>query len=207
MDALPSLHFSKPCRHDHASSSDAPGDGKIAHESVTDGLDVALGANASRLGGPTLRLLNDLMAAAPLQPSRSIRSVSGLNRSVDRYFHRPEVLNEITLIVAWGGDDRYDSTELALGAALIVVDHAGDDSYVGAHRCEHYMWVSGSLLFGVSNEHAIDKPSIVLLLLHSIEHERCREIESNKKDFLDRLATDDQQPSILDATWPINRSV
>jgi hypothetical protein len=71
------------------------------------------------------------MAAAPLQPSRSIRSVSGLNRSVDRYFHRPEVLNEITLIVAWGGDDRYDSTELALGAALIVVDHAGDDSYVG----------------------------------------------------------------------------
>ena len=154
-----------------------------------------------------MRLLNDLMEAASLQPSRGIRGVSGLIRSVDRDFHRPEVLNEITVIVARGGDDRYDFTELALGAALIVVDHADDDSYVGGHRCEHYMWASRSLLFGVSNEHAIDKPSIVLLLLHSIEHERCREIESDKKDFLDRLATDDQQPSILDATRPINGSV
>ena len=152
-------------------------------------------------------LLNDLMAAATLQPSRRIRSVAGLIGSVDRDFHRPEVLNEIPLIVAQGGHDRSDFTELALGAALIVVDHAGYDSYVVAHRCEHYMWVSGSLLFGVSNKHAIDEPSIVFLPLHSIEHERCREIESDKKDFLDRLATDDQQPSIFDATWPINGSV
>jgi hypothetical protein len=193
--------------YDRASVSDAVGDGKVLHDSVTDGLDVALGTNAARLRGPTLRPPNDLMAAPPLQLSRGIRGVSVLIGSVDPDFHRPEALNEITLIVDRGGDDCYDFLGLAPGAVLIAVDHVVDGSYVGAHRCERKIWVSGSFLFGISNEHAIDEPGTVFLLLHSIEHERCSEIQSDKKDFLDRLATDDQQPTILDTTWPINGSI
>lgn len=131
--------FQKIGFYDRASLSDALGDGEILYDSVTDGFDVALGTNAARLGGPTLLFLNDLMAAPRLQSSRGIRGVSVLIGSVDPDFHRPEVLNEIILIVARGGDDCSDFTELTLGAALIVVDQAGDDSYVGAHRCEHYM--------------------------------------------------------------------
>jgi len=147
------------------------------------------------------------MAAPPLQLSRGIRGVSVLIGSVDPDFHRPESLNEITLIVDRGGDDCYDFLGLAPGAVLIAVDHVVDGSYVGAHRCERKIWVSGSFLFGISNEHAIDEPGTVFLLLHSIEHERCSEIESDKKDFLDRPAPDDQQPTILDTTGPINGSI
>ena len=72
------------------------------------------------------------MAASPLRTSRGIRGISVLIGSVGPDFHRPEALNEVTLIVDRGGDDRYDFSPLAPGAVLIVIDHAGDDCYVGA---------------------------------------------------------------------------
>ena len=119
-------------RHDRASLSDARVGGDTEHGSVTDGLDVGLGANTARVGRPTQLPLNDLMAAPPLRPSRGIRGVSILIGSVVPDFHWPEALNEVTLIVHRGGDDRYDFSALAPGAVLIVGDHAGDDCYVGA---------------------------------------------------------------------------
>jgi hypothetical protein len=117
--------------HDRASLSDALGAGEIVHEAVTDGLDAELGANAALLGRSMLRLLNDLMAARPLQPVRPTKDVSILVGSVGPDVYRPEAPHEVTLIVDPGGDDRYDFSALAPGAVLIVVDHAGADSYVG----------------------------------------------------------------------------
>lgn len=85
-------------------------------------------------------------------------------------------------------------------------EHASNAICASAHR-GHYMWVSGGLLFGVSNEHAIDAPGSVVLLLHPIEDEQRLQVESDKKDFLDWFAADDQQPAILHAAWSINRLI
>ena len=123
--------FQKAGGHNRATLSSDLGTGEIVHEAVTDGLDAKLGASAARLGRPTLQLLNDLMAARAFQPGRGTKGLSILVGSVGPDVYRPEAPHEVTLIVDPGGDDRYDFSALAPGAVLIVVDHAGADTYVG----------------------------------------------------------------------------
>ncbi len=119
-------------KHDRASLIDTLSMGEIPHEAVIAGLDVALQEAVGSLGNATLRLTNDLIAARaqiPDGPSKDIAIIVG-SSGTDVY--RPQSSDAITLIVDPAGDDRYDFSEIAAGAVVIVVDHDGADTYAGA---------------------------------------------------------------------------
>ena len=59
-------------------------------------------------------------------------------------------------------------------SANIAETGRASNSICASARSGHYIWVSGGLLLGVRNEHAIDAPCPVILLLHPIKDEQGR---------------------------------